>query len=439
VIGDAHANSVGWQVLEDLVAVGDRSAGHDGEREGAHVVADWFEQTGFDDVTIDEFDVPGWWRGSSTLSVRGDVDRRFEAQHEVIALPGTPDGSVNTDLVDVGHGLPREFDEADLDGKVAVARSDVPDGHDRWIHRMEKYVRAVNAGAAGFVFRNHVPGCLPATGEVGYQNRPGPIPAVGVSAEVGGFLERACERGSATVALDVDCRNAPAVSRNVEATVGPDTDREVLVSAHVDAHDIVEGAEDNAFGSALVVEVGRLLQQVADDLDTRVRLVVFGAEEIGLYGARHWTATRDLDAVDAVVNVDGAGYSRNLLVRTNGFDAVESVFETVTDRLDAPLAVAEGVSPHGDQWAFVEHGVPGVMAKSDSGEAGRGWGHTHADTIDKLDSRDLRDLAVLLASATLALADERTELPHKSREDVQALIGEGHETELRTRGAWPYE
>jgi Zn-dependent M28 family amino/carboxypeptidase len=46
------------------------------------------------------------------------------------------------------------------------------------------------------------------------------------------------------------------------------------------------------------------------------------------------------------------------------------------------------------------------MAYSVSESDGRGWGHTHADTLDKLDKRDFRDLAVVLSAGVLKLATE---------------------------------
>nr|WP_227376958.1 M28 family peptidase [Haladaptatus halobius] len=344
---------------------GSKPDGGTGGRSRGRASGRAFERAGAREVEINEFEIPGWWRGSSSLAVG---DETLTAPHEVIALPGTPSGDATGELVDVGYGLPEDFEERDLKWKIAVASSETPEGHDRWIHRMEKYAGAADVGAVGFVFRNHVEGCLPPTGEVGYHNRPGPIPAVGVSAEIGARLRRECEGESAT--LSVDCRNELTNSRNVEAIVGPDTDDEVLVTAHVDAHDISEGANDNGAGSALVAEIGRLLGQV--ELDRRVRLVTFGSEEIGLYGAYHWAETHDLDSVKCVVNIDGAGNSRNLGVGTNGFEELGEAFEEVTDNLRVPLSTRDGISPHGDQWAFVQEGVPAVMAYSRSEGSGRG-------------------------------------------------------------------
>jgi len=437
VIGDAQTSGFGWRVLTDLTDIGSRMAGQAGERAGAEVVRDAFEEAGLSEPRIEPFEIPGWWRERATLSIERPIERHHDGTHEVIALPGSPAGSVTAELVDVGAGGYDAFERAETDGALVMASSETPESADRWIHRMEKYVTAANGGAVGFIFRNHIEGCLPPTGEVGYNNRPGPIPAVGISAEVGARLERYADDG-VTVTVDSETRNEPATSHNVEALLGPDDGPAVLLTAHVDGHDVSDGALDNGTGSALVAEVGRLLAAVEDDLDHPVRFITFGSEEIGLRGAYHWVETHDLADVKCVVNVDGAGSSRNLWVNTSGFDELAAVFEAVTDAFDAPLSTSEGVVPHGDQWAFVQEGVPAAMAGSTSDSAGRGWGHTHADTLDKLDSRDLRDLATLLAEAVFRLASADVAVEGIPRERVRDRIDDGYVQELKTGGRWPY-
>jgi Zn-dependent M28 family amino/carboxypeptidase len=439
VIGDAYTSTYHWGLLSDLVDVGNRMAGQEGEAEAADRVAGAFEEIGLRNVAVDEFEIPGWWRGSSRIVTGGAHDETYDADYQVIGLPGTPSGDAEAELVDVSYGRPEDFEAADLDGKVAMASSETPDDYGRWLHRMEKYVSAVEQGAVAFVFRNHVEGALPPTGEIGYNNRPGPIPAVGVSREVGARLRRHADRGDLSVRVDVEARNEPATSRNVVGELGPDTDEVVLLTSHVDAHDIAEGANDNGAGTALVAEVARLLKQVEDDLETRVRFVPFGSEEIGLRGAYHSADRLELDDVKCVVNVDGAGNSRTLALRANEFSELSALFEAVTEDLDVPMQSSDTISPHGDQWAFVQEGVPAVMTASASGENGRGWGHTHADTLDKLDVRDLRDLAIILGSAVFAAAEADREFPHRSREETREMIDEGYEQELKKGGRWPYE
>jgi hypothetical protein len=110
----------------------------------------------------------------------------------------------------------------------------------------------------------------------------------------------------------------------------------------------------------------------------------------------------------------------------------------VTDDLDASLSTDDTISPHGDQWAFVQEGVPAAMVGTASESSGRGWGHTHADTLDKLDSRDLRAVAVQVAEAVVRLANGAVEPESRSRAVIRDRIDEGYVQELKQGGRWPY-
>ena len=440
LVGDAYTSTHSWELLRDLVDIDNRMAGQEGEAEGAELVEAAFEEHGLREVSTDSFAIPGWWRGSCSLRVEADRTHTFDERYQLVELPGTPSGEVGAEIADVGHGLPEDFEERDLNGKIVMASSSTPDDYGRWVHRGEKYGAAAKAGAAAFLFRNHIEGCLPPTGSVGDHDGPGPIPAVGVSKELGDRLVRYCEDGPIDARLSVECRNEPAESRNIEAVVGPDTDEEVLLTAHVDGHDVGKAANDNGVGTVLVSEVGRLLSRIEGDLETQVRLLVFGAEEVGLYGAYHWVATHDRDRVKCIVNIDGAGYSRNLDIYTHGFDAIGAAFEEVSDDLSVPIEVSSGIRPHSDHWPFVQEGIAGAQARSTAEGSGRGWGHTHGDTLDKLDLRDLRDLAVCLASGVRKLAEGGREVEPKSVAEVrEATIEQGYEVGMRNADNWPFD
>jgi Zn-dependent M28 family amino/carboxypeptidase len=429
-IGETFTSDAGWTHLERLVDIGNRMAGSPGEREALRATRDALDDLGARNAGVDDFEIQGWVRGTSGIDTPA-------GEAACIALPRSPAGTVEGPLVDCGDGLPEDFADADLDGAVALVSTTVPDHYDRFIHRREKYYRAVEAGADAFVFRNHVPGCLAPTGSVGTDADPlGPVPAVGVSREVGARLAR--RHAGERVAVRVDCETPPAESGVVRADVGPDTDRAVYLTSHVDAHDIAEGAVDNAAGTATVLEVARALLARESDLDRRVRIVCFGAEEVGLRGSKREADLVDPDAVHALLNCDGVCRGRTLEYYTHGFDDLASAVERVADRFDHPATVRPTQHPHSDHWPFVARGVPAILASSDDGDRGRGWGHTRADTIDKLERRTLREGAILLTAlvADLAATDriERRD-PGAVAADLDAQdLAEG----MRVTGDWPF-
>ena len=427
-IGETFTSGVGWTHLERLVDVGDRMAGSPGEREALEATRDALEGVGARDAHIEAFSVQGWVRGDSAV---------YAGDHALpsIALPRSPAATAEGRLVDLDHGLPADFDR-DLSGAVVLVSSTVPDHVDRFIHRREKYYRAVDAGAAGFVFANHVPGQLPPTGSVGTDDAPiGEIPAVGVSKEVGARLARRFE--GETVAVRVDCETPDADSGNVYADVGPETEAAVYLTSHVDAHDVAEGALDNGAGTAMVVELARILSQRESELDTRVHLACFGSEEVGLVGSGY--AASRVDDVRAVCNLDGVCAGRTLEAHVGGFEGVAAAFETVAERYDHPVTVVPEHLPHSDHWPFVARGLPGCMVAAETGDRGRGWGHTEADTLDKLEPRTFREQAVLLADVVVELArDDASLSPVPPEEVAAALETQGEAEGMRLTGDWPF-
>ncbi|WP_101296370.1 M28 family peptidase [Halegenticoccus soli] len=435
-IGEAFTSDVGWRHLEALVDIGNRMTGSPGEREAMELTRDALSDVGARDARIDQFEVQGWTRGSSAI-------RAGDAEQDCIALPRSPSGSVTGDLVDLGYGLPEDFD-GEVEGKIVMVSSTVPDHYDRFIHRREKYYYAVERGAAGFVFANHVEGCLPPTGSVGTGDAPiGEIPAVGVSKEVGARLARRWEGDEVTI--EVDCDVHDATSGNVHAELGPETDEEVLVTSHLDAHDIAEGAMDNGAGTATVVEVARALATREDELDTRVHFVCYGAEEVGLVGSEREAAKRrgsdggSLDRIRAIVNVDSNVHGRTLKLYTHGFGGLRDAAEAVADRFDHPISTNPELVPHSDHWPFVRWGVPGSMVAAESDTRGRGWGHTFADTLDKLEPRTLREQAILLAELVAELADADAEIERKEPAEIAAALeAEDLAAGMKITGDWPY-
>ncbi|WP_255150501.1 M20/M25/M40 family metallo-hydrolase [Halorarius halobius] len=431
-IGETFTSEVGWSHLETLVDIGDRMAGSDGELQAARATRRALAEHA-DDAWLEEFDIQGWTRGSSAIEAG---DERLDC----IALPRSPGESVTAEFVDLGYGLPDDFKEADLEGKVVMCASNVPSWYDRLVHRREKYYHAVEAGAAVFVFRNHVEGCLAPTGSVGTEARPvGDIPAVGVSKEVGTRLARRHDGESVTVSVEAATHDA--TSQNVHATLGGDgdADERVLVTSHVDAHDIAEGAVDNGAGTAMVVELARVLAARRDDLETPVEFVCFGAEEVGLEGSEHLADAVDPERVKAVVNNDGVVRGRDLAAYSHGFPELRAAAERVSDRLDHPITVTPEHGPHSDHWPFVERGLPGYHLHSETGDEGRGWGHTRADTLDKLEKRNFRELAIVLAELVVEVASDRTAADHRDTDAIaRELEAQDLAEGMKVTGDWPY-
>ncbi len=432
-LGEMWQDDYPWTFLTKLTELENRMGGHPGERRAAELVVEAFERAGARNAHTEEFDMNCWTRGSAELAVTDPLERSFET----IALPYSLAGDVQGELVDVGHGMPEEIDAVDVGGKIAVASTTTPEGS-RFIHRMEKFGHAAAAGAEAFIFHNHVPGQLPPTGSLTFGDEAA-LPAVGVSKETGAWLTEYAEKG-ASARLVVDATTEPGTSHNAVAEVGPETDEEIVVVAHMDSHDIAEGALDNGCGITTVVAAAHVLAKM--DLDTRVRIAGVGCEEIGLLGAEALVESLDTERTKAVVNVDGAGRFRDMRAYLHGSETMRSVVETVSEESNQPIAIQEGIHPFSDHWPFLKAGVPALQLHSEPdrsapGLRGRGWGHTHADTRDKVDDRNLREHAMLAALLIREVAS-REEVPRPEPDGiVENLREQEYEEGMRAAGVWP--
>jgi Zn-dependent M28 family amino/carboxypeptidase len=126
----------------------------------------------------------------------------------------------------------------------------------------------------------------------------------------------------------LDRHNNPAVVTNVLSEIGPSAaeDGALIICAHYDSRgeDWLEpapGADDNASGVAVLLEVARVLRGAG--IAPSVTLVFFGGEEDDLIGSRAYAgqlSDRDVP-VRGVINVDMVGYDehgpRDIVVFTN--------------------------------------------------------------------------------------------------------------------------
>jgi len=430
-MGRATTDPFPARFIERLTDVGNRMGGHPGERRAAELVASALADAGAGPSEV-SFPITRWTRGSAELAA-GDRGRSFEA----VGLPYTPSGDVHAPLVDAGQGTPAELDEVDVSGGVVLARQG--SAGRRHVHRMEKYGHAAAAGAAAFVLVNDTPGGLPVTGTLRF-GEPGAVPAVGVSREAGERLRRYAADGGA-IRLRVEAEVDEASAHNVVGELGPDTDDCVVLLAHLDAHDLGEGALDNGCGLTVAVEAARLL---ADrDLPRRVVVAGVSCEETGLLGSRALADSLDLETVRAVVNVDGAGRARNLKAYTHGSDAIERIARETVGAVEQPLAVEERPHPYSDHWPFLRDGVPALQLHSEPPGDDGSWGprglpvaHTRADTLDKVELRDVREHAGLCALLVDALA--RADPPRIDPEELAERLREADaEAGMRAAGVWP--
>jgi len=430
-IEHVYTGDTAWNHLKYLVDVGKgRMAGSDEERLAAEETRDRLASFGVRNARLDEFEITGWDRESSTVEA---VDG---TEYECFALPRSPSETATGELIDLEWGVPEDFERTDVEGKIVIASTNVPDGYPRIVHRLEKYALAVKHGAAGFILRNHREGALIRSGTIRgiHGESIGQIPAAGVSYECGQRISRRHEGKEITAGVNADI--GPETSQNVHAELGPNTDDEIIVSCHIDGHDISESAGDNAAGTATVVGIAEALAQRVDELETRVHFIGFGAEEVGLLGSEYHARKADISDICVMFQNDGVARARNLVLNSNGSDELLSPAEEVKNMFGRPITQSTDLVVGSDHWRFVNRGVPAYSVASEPATRGtpRSYGSssgiviTPADTLDKIDQRDLRNHIILETELIVKLAKRGVDIPHKDSDEINELVeasGEG--------------
>lgn len=110
---------------------------------------------------------------------------------------------------------------------------------------------------------------------------------------------------SARLTWDADVFS-PAQSGNLVIRIpGSDPSRAVILGAHIDSPNS-PGAMDDGSGSAILLEVARVLDAARVQPSTDLYLVWFGSEELGVYGSARLAATHSelLDRTLAMLQID---------------------------------------------------------------------------------------------------------------------------------------
>jgi len=328
---------------------------------------------------------------------------------------------VEGDVIDLGTGSPEEFEAIkpeDVKGKIVLCSSATsPTG--KRVHRRTKYGYAVKYGAVGFIFMNHNPGQLAPTGSLRPSYRMGgEIPGIGVSLETGSLMLRLAKDKPLKVKFTDKSKVIPdSTSANIVAELPGKTDEWIVVGGHYDGHDISQGAMDNLSGAAVTMELARILKPYEDKFKRGIRFICFACEEIGVTGSTCYVADH-LDEVPntaIMVNLELGGLAYKDGMKHAAFTVYQPpemklwLKEFLGD-VDYPTDILTGMSAASDHWPFVMQGIPAIYMHEEPSMRqlveGRGWGHTTADYMDKVDPRNLQEGTMLMVRLLLRMATQ---------------------------------
>ena len=180
------------------------------------------------------------------------------------------------------------------------------------------------------------------------------------------------------------------------------------------------GADDNASGTAALMEIIDALSSQKITLKRSVLFAFWDSEEKGLLGSKHFVAssTRPLEKLRLVLNADMLGRLRDAGLGVHGWRTGTGMRQWVSQqnagrvRLDFTLRyVADS-----DHWPFFERGVPSLMLHTGRHDDY----HRPTDDADRINYQGLQQAAQFLLRLTVAAANS-DELP-RFREPVRSEV-----------------
>ena len=222
------------------------------------------------------------------------------------------------------------------------------------------------------------------------------------------------------IALNVDIETTRAKVNNILAWLPGQTDEYVIIGAHYDhlgrgnfdslapsqIGQIHPGADDNASGTAGVLELARLLASQRGQLKRSILFMNFAGEELGLLGSAEWVKepTRPLAKAVAMINMDMIGRIRDDKVYIGGV-GTGSNFKTVLEQAqkDSPFKIeySAGGYSSSDHTSFVAKQIPVLFFFSGL----HSDYHKPSDTWDKINAISATRLLDMVENVALQLAD----------------------------------
>jgi aminopeptidase YwaD len=321
--------------VQTLVGFGPRVAGSPALENAANYLIAEYKKAGFD-AKIQPFTYPRLSDVGSSISVAGTT---FTAN--AIVNPSIAD--IEAPLVSVPNlGTRNDYAKLDVRSKIAIVKRGS-------ITFLEKARAAQNAGAVGAIIYNSVPGNFapPILGEFS-------IPIVVISGADGAKLLEQLGKQQLKARVRTGVKRINVAGKNVVARMANANTPSLILGAHFDSVPGSPGANDNAGGTAAILEIARRLPK---NLVDQVWFVSFDGEEDGLHGSRAFVDQSPNDLLDnlkGMLNFDMVGINDKLSL--GGSSQIVEAALSVTPNLGRFPARSDS-----DHASFAAEGVPNVF------------------------------------------------------------------------------
>jgi hypothetical protein len=411
--------------------------------------------------------------GTNELTYQnGGVKRELKLNEDFVPFSFSSSGDVNAPVVFAGYGVTApefkydDYANLDVNGKIVLLLRYEPPGFTaqspnagltQHASLVTKAINARNHGAKAVVLVNGSPtgpiasrsGAGPEDALVKFGSVSGPEDARIVFVQVKNNIGQQWLAGTGKTLADLQKQidqamnpasfALPETSRvtikagvetihatvsNVLAYLPGKTDEYVILGAHYDhlgygnqdslapslIGQIHPGADDNASGTAGVLELARMLSPLKGQLRRGILFSSFAGEELGLLGSAQWVRapTRPLDKAVAMLNMDMIGRIKDEKVYIGGVGTgttLKPVLEKASAGSPFQMQYSESGYSASDHTSFVAAKIPVLFFFSGL----HGDYHKPSDTWDKINAPDAAKLLDVVAKVALELdtADQR--------------------------------
>lgn len=400
-----------------------REAGTAGEEKAAAYIKQQMKEIGlmplFDGSFYQEFPFPGeWvWGEDNALTYKG---QSFTPNMDFYVLPGSASGQWTKNIAYVGFGITgmdnvEGFEDhcdfsyhEELEGRVFVMEFFLPEALDTMVNLrplqlvFQKMRNAEEHGAAGIIFVNTLEDRDDPPIDLRFTRRIFDIPVLFAGRDVADVL---LEDDSFAIEIQTDIYRTENTGINVAGYIDNDAEYTVVIGGHYDhigyggrgsrspgTAAIHYGADDNASGTAGVLEAARYLSSTSSINNYNYLFIAFSAEEKGLIGSRYFTESEayDMEKINYMFNFDMIGRMEEQRLTLIG-TGTSPAWNGLIDEL-APSHFNINKNPTGrggsDHTSFYVKDIPVLFFFTGVHEDY----HTPGDTPDKIDYESAREI-----------------------------------------------
>ena len=418
IVAAATSDSFAYNRLAELTdRFGPRLSGSESLERAIDWVIAQMKQDGLANVRGEPAMVPHWVRGAESA----DMISPRVAPLKMIGLGmsvGTPADGITGEVLVVSSfdELTRRASEAK--GKIVLFDVPFTNYGETVRYRGGGPSAAARVGATAVLIRSVSSYSMrnPHTGSLNYDSTVARIPAAAISVEDAMMLHRMSNRGDRIVVrLKMGAQQLPDVmSRNVmgELRGREKPDEIVVMGGHIDSWDVGQGAMDDGGGVVAAWEAVRLLKKLNLQPRRTIRVVGWTNEENGTRGGRAYRDAHEAEASKHVLAIESdGGVFKPLGFGFTGSDSALSILQHVgrlLDKIDAGRITKGGGGA--DIGPMMQLGVPG-MGLNVVGDKYFWFHHSEADTMDKLDPREISLCVAAMAIVAYVVADLPEPLP----------------------------